>query len=242
MLNRSEYRLETTINEFGRYAWGFFLYCVGRRSYAPSICEEVLKRNAGILLFPWRAQIIAHVMGAFASTFDERVAANLEKAEAKASGDPDWWEKDYKGGPLGAEYDEDGWLRTVTHLAKHDDVDPVLVNANWDGEDAPVVASFIDVNDFWFMVGSVLRHDLAQNEESVFTATEITEFVKAHAEDLNPQWVTNLYRDLTDRPAWALGDDREFPLPEWQGLYDFLVEVATCDSPEVWKQKENASE
>lgn len=229
------FEFKTTINEFGRYVWAFTLYCAGRRSYAPSICEDVIKDNAGIILFPWRAHIIAHIMGSFAETFEERVAADRIKREAKAAGDPDWWNKGYKGGRLGADYDEDGWVRAVTFLAKHDDVDPALVNACWDGEDAAVTARFDDVDDFWFMVGSVLRHDIAQHEDAVFSAREITDFVKAHGDDLNPKWVVNLYRDITD-DLWFLGD-APMPTPDWQELHDFLVDVATPEAHEVYAKK-----
>lgn len=236
MADREEYRFDTTVNEFGRLVWGFFLYCAGRRSYAPSICEDVICRNAEVILFPWRADIIAHVMGAFAETFDERVEANLAKREAKAAGDPDWWDKGYKGGRLGAEHDEDGWMRTITYLVKHDNADPALVNANWDGEDASLTATFADVDDFWFMVGSVLRHDLAQGDDAVFSADELTAFVKVHSADLDPKWVTNLYRDVTD-PMFSVIDGREMPTDDWKDLHDFLVDIATIESPEPWERK-----
>ena len=235
-----KYKLETTINEFGRYMWAFTLYCAGRQTYAPRICEEVMRDNAEIILYPWRANIIAHVMGRFASTFEQRVAAEKEQREAKAAGDPDWWQKGYKGGPLGADFDENGWMKAVSYLAKHDEADPVLVNANWDGEDAPVTATFDDVDDFWFMVGSAVRHDLAGDEGSVMTPAEHTAFVKAHANDLNPKWVTNLWRDVTDEfwgrfaSATGDGDARE----KWAELRDFLEEVATPEAREPWEARE----
>lgn len=235
MFERPEYKLDTTVNEFGRFVWAFTLYCAGRRSYAPSICEDVIKRNAEIILFPWRAHIIAHIMGGFASTFEKRVAADRVKREAKTAGDPDWWDKGYKGGPLGAEHDEDGWMRTVTYLAKHDGADPALVNANWDGEDAPVTATFSDIDDFWFMVGSVLRHDVVQDDEAVFSAKELTDFIKAHADDIFPKWVVNLYRDITD-DLWCLGGE-DNATDDWKGLHDFLLDIATPDAYEVYAEK-----
>lgn len=212
MFERKEYKLETTINEFGRLVWSLTLYCAGRRTYAPSICEDIIMRNAEKILFPWRAHIIAHVMGRFAETFEERVAAEREHRAAREAGDPDAWEKAWRGGRLGADFDENGWMRAVTYLAKHDGADPRLVNANWDGEDAPITVTFSDMDDFWFAVTGALRNDYAQDGMSVFTAEQLTALVERNAGDLNEKWAANILRDLTDDTFvsfLANGDDRK---------------------------------
>ena len=239
MFEKEEYRLDTTINEFGRYIWGFTLYCAGRRTYAPSICEDIIKRNAEVILHPWRARIIAHVMGRFASTFHERVAADREYRLAKEAGDTDAWSKAWKGGKLGEDFDENAWMATVTYLAKHDDIAPELVDACWDGTDAPITVTFADADDFWFMVCGAMRNDYGQGENKVIDAREFTAFVKAHADDLNPKWVTNLHRDLTDdiyTSFMAMGNDKDAN-DAWAELRDFLVEVATPESREAWMEK-----
>ena len=239
MFENREYKLETTINEFGRYIWGFTLYCAGRRTYAPSICEDIIRRNAEVILYPWRARIISHVMGRFASTFQERVAAEREYRIAREAGDPGAWEKAWRGGPLGEGFDEDGWMKAVTYLAKHDDIAPDLVNACWDGADAPITVTFSDVDDFWFMVCGVMRNDYGQGEDRVIDARDVTAFVKAHSADLNPKWVSNLHRDLTDDiyvTFMAMGND-EGAKAAWAELRDFLVEVSTPESREAYAEK-----
>lgn len=239
MFASTEYKLDTTINEFGRLIWAFTRYCAGRRTYAPSICEDIIRRNAEVILYPWRAKIVALVMGRFAETFDERIAADRAYREAAAANDPDAWSKRWKGGLLGEDFDENGWVTTATYLMKHDDIAPALVNACWDGEDASITVTFDDVDDFWFMVCGAMRDNYGQGEDAVVSATDMTAFVKAHADDLNPKWVSNFHRDLTDSlytSFMANGDD-EKAQRAWKELREFLVDVATSDSYEAYAEK-----
>ena len=216
MAGTGEGRLEIgmTAHGFGRYIWALTLYCAGRQTYAPSVCEGIIRRNAESIHYPWRAHIIGLVMTRFASTFEGRVAAEREKREAKAAGNPDWWTMGYKGGPLGADFDEDGWVQAATYLAKHDRCDPAVTNACWDGDDPAVTVTFDDVDDLWFMVCCAIRHDLCGGDAQVMAPAGHLAFVEAHADLLNAKWVTNMLRDLDDGFYASFGTD----MGEWDGL------------------------
>lgn len=220
-LRREPFRLETTINEFGRLIWSFTLYCAGRQTYAPSICERIITTNKEKLVLPWRSFIISEIEGRFAKTFLTRIAAEQEQKRAKEAGDPDWWEKGYKGGPLGADFDETGWMLAIQELEKATPAKELVI-ASWDGVDAPIVADFDDVDDFWFMVCGGLRNDFCgEASGAVMGPDEWTGFVRRHMGSLNGKWVTNILRDL----AWDFygsyeGND-DFDL-KWQGLRELL--------------------
>lgn len=230
MSERKEYKFQTTINEFGRLIWDCTQYCAGRRSYAPSICEDIIRRNAGIILFPWRAYIISYVMWAFADDFQDRVEADKARRAAQEAGDPEAWRKAYHGGTLGADFDGDGWMQAVTFLAKHDDVDPDLVKACWDGEDAPVTATFGDADDFWFMVSSVIRKG-SQTGECLFSAGELTDVVRRQAGSLSPKWVSNLSRDIDDGVfmAFLSPENRGKVGSLWDDMREILINASTTE-------------
>ena len=229
------YELITDTEEFGRYMWAFVRYCAGRRSYAPSICESILLRNASVIADPWRAHIVSHIEGTFARGFLTRKEAALRQAKAKRESDPNWWSKGYDGGGLGADHDEDHWMLAIREFERSR-VDRDILRTMWDEDPTPITATFDDADDFWFMVGSAIRHDLVQDDDAVMTPETHAAFVMAHANDLTPKWVTNLWEDVTDEFVCVLAQDKH-ALERWEPLRDFLVDISTPDSRKPYAEK-----
>lgn len=220
------FTFETTINEFGQLLWAFTLYCAGRQTYAPSICEDIIKANKDRILLPWCSLIISEIEGRFAKTFLDRIAAEQAQKAAREAGDPNWWEKGYKGGSLGADFDENGWMLAIQELEKATPTRE-LVEACWDGIDAPITARFGDSDDFWFMVGGALRQSLCGKENgAVFEPDALTEFVSRHMDDINDKWVTNMLRDL-GWDFYASYNGNEDFAEKWAGLRGILEGHAT---------------
>lgn len=230
------FKLETDTTEFGKYIWDFVRYCAGRQTYAPSICESVMIRNAGIIIDPWRALIVGKVEGAYARCLPEIRACEKAKRVAKEAGDPNAWEKGYKYGELGADFDAFGWIRAVRKL-EGTIPEEAIVEAFWDGEDAiPVAAEFDDVDDFWFMVCSAIRIDIHGGADMVYTPAEHTAFIKAHADVLNGKWVDNIMRDLADDFNFSFHDGTD---PEdWHELFDFLDAHPERPAMQWWRNGE----
>jgi hypothetical protein len=233
------FKFYTDTQEFGKYIWDFVRYSAGRQTYAPSICESIMKANAHIILDPWRALIVGKIESAYARCLPKMRACEAAVKHAKAIGDPDAWEKGYKFGELGQDFDAYGWIRAVRKL-EESVPDREIVETFWDGEDAiPVIAEFDDVDDFWFMVGSAIRIDIQGGDDMVFSPAEHTAFIKAHNDILNEKWVDNLMRDIMDDFNFMFHDGTE--PDEWAELSEFLDSHPNRPSYQWWRKEYDPS-
>lgn len=122
-------RIELTAETFGKVMVCFERYCLGRMTYAPSICERLACDNARVFADPWRSAFVNDILLAYQSD-RERIDAGRTSR-------------------LGMDFDAEAWLACMDVVARAV-VRPGLVPTD-------VIDITCEADDWRFAVISALR-------------------------------------------------------------------------------------